>query len=113
MGRFDNAPPYKSKIVSVPEWLEQFGEVEIKELDGPGAQAVIDLSREARQDGGVEGRDVEYYANILWRSITIGGEVPPLEWLNKVPFATLKKLGDIALEVNGLSQKAEEQAEKN
>lgn len=113
MGRFDNAPPYKSEKVPVPEWAELFGEVEIRELDGPGAQQIINIGRKAKAEGGIEGKDVEYYAKLLALCITVGGEVPPMEWLAKIPFATLKRLGDIALRVNGLSEEATAEIEKN
>jgi hypothetical protein len=111
MGRFDNPPPYKSEKVPVPEWDEKFGEVEIRELDGPGAQELINISR--KDGSGVEGKDVEYYAKLLSLCIIIGGEVPPLEWLLKLPFSILKRLGNIALEVNGMSQQAVAEIEKN
>jgi hypothetical protein len=112
MGRFDNPPPRKSEKPSVPEW-ESFGEVEISELDGVGGQKMIDLARSLANSGGLEGKDIEHYANILNFCATVGGETPPVEWWMKAPFVTLKRLGDIALEVNGMGLKSEEKLEKN
>jgi hypothetical protein len=118
MGRFDNPPPYKSEKPPVPEWADTFGEVEIRELDGIGGQKLIDLARQSLVEAAVgvnekaEGEDVKYYTKVLSFCATVGGEAPPMEWLLKVPFPTLKRLGDIALKINGMEDKSEPTPEK-
>jgi hypothetical protein len=114
MGRFDNDPPCKLEKVSVPGW-EEFGEVEIRQVNGIAGQSLIDLAKTAARAGedALQGKDIDYHAKVLNICATIGGETPPMEWLTKVPFGTLKHLVGIAMNLNSLSSDAGEKLEKN
>lgn len=110
MSKFDTNPPIKSEAVPVPEWAEEFGEVVISELTADKGNEMAEFIGKA-VEGGMS--DPELYTQVLAMCCTIGGEVPPVEWLHKVPVRTIVKLGKRALELNGLTQSAQEQAEKN
>lgn len=114
MGRFDNPPPCKSKIVSIPGW-EEFGEVVVWQVGGVAAQDLIDLVRSAAKvsDDPSRGNDIEQNAKAVSLCVTIAGEAPPLEWLRKVPFGTLKYIVGFVMDINSLSPDSGEELEKN
>jgi hypothetical protein len=114
MGRFDVDPPRKSELVTISGW-EEFGEIKVHQVSGVQGQELIDHIRACAKDAGdiPQGKDIEQHAKVLNICITISGEVPPMEWLIKVPFETLKYLVGVAMELNSLSPKSEEKLEKN
>ena len=112
MSKFDIAPPIKSEVVPVPEWLEQFGEVVITEVSGPKSQDVLDIISEFQSEDGAKNERIGKIRMIA-ACCTVGGETPPIEWLENAPLRIQGLLYNKVLEINGLSNTAQEQIEKN
>lgn len=111
MSKFDVNPPLKQEVVEVTEWAEAFGEVVISEVSGLQGQELLDLFKEY-QDPGKKDEPL-YNARLVSMSCTVGGERPPVEWLQRAPIRTLSMLANKVLTVNGFSAEAQEKIEKN
>ena len=112
MSKFDVKPPVKSEVVPVPEWLEQFGEVVVSESFGPKSQDIIDIIAEFQSEGGAKNERLGKL-RMISACCTVGGETPPIEWLEQAPLRIQGMLYNKVLEINGLSNAAQETIEKN
>lgn len=113
MSKFDVNPPLKQEVVEVPEWAEAFGEVVISEVSGLQGQELLDLFKEYQNPETGAKDEPLYNARLVSMSCTVGGERPPVEWLQRAPIRTLSMLANRVLTVNGFSAEAQEKIEKN
>ena len=110
---FANPPALKTKAVKVEEWDadEQF---RIQSIRASEVSEIAELIQELQKEGTPQSKGIEFYADILSRCLsTADGERPSKDWLMQAGFETLKRLGDEALEFNGLNQAGQDNAQKN
>jgi hypothetical protein len=99
--------------VQIPEWdpEEKFY---LDELRADVCMELVTKVQDAQKMNQLDTKGIEMFAEMLSRSLTNSeGERPTKEWLMKVPFDTLQRVGTQALELNGFSPAKAAEAEKN
>lgn len=115
MGKFDftQPAPVKKIDVEIPEWdpEEKFY---LEELRADVCIQLVDQVNKLQTAGTIGTEGVAMYAEMLSQCLTNSeGQKPPKEWLMKASFATLQRVGNQALKLNGFDAETVAAAAKN